>query len=703
MLSKIIYILINLAIMPKTSTNVRNRVNKLHLPKTKSLFPLYEVISNSIHAIDEAKETGIIKDNGEIKIDIIRIGKDKVFKEISNTDDYPIDSFKIIDNGIGLNQDNYNSFQEFDSEYKLEIGGKGIGRLVCLKAFSKLVIKSNYLENAIYKTRSFELKKTVEGYSNYKEDLSIDKETGTNVILKSYESPYKENVPKSITEVSREIIKHFQLYFIQDKQPNIIIKNQDETFISLTTVFNNEFKSKILSEIFTIADEDFNVYISKSYSAQSHKINYCANERTVKSEGLAKHLVDLKYSILDSERNENFYYQVFVVSDLLDESVNDARTSFNFPDKSDNEDDEQSELTEEVTLSKIRRNTIACIEKLLLETLSVIRTEKVERYKPIIDNKYPNYANLFKYKKEKIERLPVGLNENELDIRLYEIEAEWRKDIKQEGTDLLEKKKDITELDDYKVLYEKYVSNLNEVGKSDLARYVVHRRSVIDLLERLIELNDDEKFENEDIVHSLFFPIRETDNSIFSEKQNLWLLDERLTFNKFLASDKLFKQIDSLGSNSKERMDLIIKKEEVFDKAVLFSENKIPFQSFTIVEFKRPERNDYVYGDPKKDPIAQVRRYIRETIDGETKKKGKEIQASLSTPFYCYIIADITSNLKYILEEESFINTPDGLGYFRMYDTNNYKAYVEVLPFNKVIKDSKERNRVLFERLNLPF
>jgi len=102
--------------MPKTSTNVRNRVNKLHLPKTKSLFPLYEVISNSIHAIDEAKEKGIIKGNGEIKINILRIGKDKVFKEISNTDDYPIDSFEIIDNGIGLNEDNYNSFQEFDSE-----------------------------------------------------------------------------------------------------------------------------------------------------------------------------------------------------------------------------------------------------------------------------------------------------------------------------------------------------------------------------------------------------------------------------------------------------------------------------------------------------------------------------------------------------------------------------------------------------------
>ena len=688
--------------MPKTSTNVRNRVNKLHLPKTKSLYPLFEVISNSIHAIDEAKENNLIQDNGEIVINIIRIGNQSTFKEISNTDDYPIDSFETVDNGIGLNEDNYNSFQEFDSEYKLEIGGKGIGRLVCLKAFSKLIIESNYIDNGTIKTRSFEFKKTVEGYSNYKENSSTNKVIGTNVTLKSYESPYKENAPKSITEVSREIIKHFQLYFIQNKQPNIIVRNQDDTYINLTTLFNNEFKSKILSDTFTIAEEDFNVYISKSYSAQSHKVNYCANERTVKSEGLANHLVDLKYSILDSERNENFYYQVFVVSTLLDKSVNDARTSFNFPDKSDNEDDEKSQLIEEITLSKVRRKTILSIEKLLSETLSVIRTEKVERYKPIIDNKYPNYANLFKHRKEKIERLPVGLNENELDIKLYEIEAEWRKEIKQEGADLLEKKKDITELSDYKSLYEKYVSNLNEVGKSDLARYVVHRRSVIDLLERLIELNDNEKFENEDIVHSLFFPIRETDNTIFSEKQNLWLLDERLTFNKFLASDKLFKQIDNLGSDSKERMDLIIKKEEVFDKAVLFSENRIPFQSFTIVEFKRPERNDYVYGDPKKDPVAQVRRYIRETIDGETKKKGKEIQASLNTPFYCYIIADITSSLKYVLEEESFINTPDGLGYFKVYDTNNYKAYIEVLPFTKVLKDSKERNRVLFERLNLP-
>lgn len=687
--------------MPKNSTNVRNRVNKLYLPKTKSLYPLFEVISNSIHAINEAKEAKFLNNNGAIEIRIIRIGKEETFKEVSNTDEYPIDSIEVIDNGIGLNEDNYNSFQEFDSEYKIEIGGKGVGRLICLKAFNKLEIKSNYKSNGQFKTRSFEFKKTVEGYSNYNEIDAKKNVFGTSITLRTFESPYKETAPRSIMETAREIITHFQLYFIQQKQPNIILYNQDGIQVSLSKVFDSEFKSEILSKSFFIGKEKFNVFISKSYSAQSHKLHYCANERTVKSEGIYNYLVDLKYSALDLEKKTNFYYQVFVVSHMLDHSVNDERTGFNFPDKEDESETIEIEEIEEISLSKIRKRTLLCIEELLSEFLSRIRAEKIERYKPVIEHKFPNYSSLFKHRKDKVERLPSGLKDSELDIKLYEIESEWRKEIKQEGIELLEEKKDITTLEEYTELYEKYITDLNEVGKSDLARYIVHRRSVIDLLEKLIELNDDERFTNEDIVHSLFFPIKESGDSILTEKQNLWLLDERLTFNSFLASDKLFSQIDGLKSDSRDRMDLIIKKEEVFDKAVLYSENKIPFESFTIVEFKKPERNDYKYGDAKKDPIAQVRKYIRETTDGKTKKKGKTIKAESNTPFYCYIVADITPTLEYILDEESFISTPDGLGYFKIYDTSNYKAYIEVLPFNKIIRDSKERNKVLFNQLGL--
>jgi len=69
----------------------------------------------------------------------------------------------------------------------------------------------------------------------------------------------------------------------------------------------------------------------------------------------------------------------------------------------------------------------------------------------------------------------------------------------------------------------------------------------------------------------------------------------------------MFNQIGGLESDAIDRMDLIVKQEKVFDDAVLYSEDKIPFESFTIIEFKKPKRNDYKHGDRKKDPIKQVR------------------------------------------------------------------------------------------------
>ena len=418
----------------------------------------------------------------------------------------------------------------------------------------------------------------------------------------------------------------------------------------------------------------------------------------LRMEGLSKYLEDLKY-IIKNENEEGYYFQVFVVGDYLNKNVNEARTSFHFTMTDNDEESEQ----QEISLSKIRHAAIDCIEDLLSDFLQKVRKEKLDAYFPIIEQDFPNYHSVINYNKESVEKLPVGLSKSELDLKLYEIESRWRLKVKAEGIDIIDKKKDITTLEEYKELYDKFLTEFNDIGKSDLARYIVHRRSVIDLLDKLIELNQEEKFTNEDIVHSLFFPIRETGNTVTSEKQNLWLLDERLTFNSLLASDKLFKQVKELNSDSADRMDLVIKKEDVFENATLFSEDKIPFESFTIVEFKKPARNDYQYGIVDKDPIRQVRKYIREIIDGNIKKRGRKIEANTQTPFYCYVVADVTDSLKYIIQEEGFTPTPDGMGYFRFYDSNNYQytAYIEVLPFDKVIKDAKQRNKILFDKLKL--
>ncbi len=683
--------------LPKNSTNLRYRVQKLNLPKTKALFPLFEIISNSIHAIQEKQliESTL---NGKITIRTIRNGDEIALKQSSDIEQYPINSFEVLDNGIGLNEENIISFAEFDSEKKADIGGKGVGRLICLKAFNKLIVESIYQNGSSLKLRKFEYKKSRDGFDQYEDDLPTKaKHTGTNVTLSVYEEKYQKYIPKSMMEVARQIITHFQLYFIQDIQPEIFIKNQDNSEINLTNLFERDFEKEIFKDSFQVSNQEFDVFISKSFKAQSHKIHYCAHERTVKSEGLSKYLNDFNSKVQESSDKQGYYFQVFVIGQYLNKNVNESRTSFNFTIE---EDEDEIDL-QEITLSKIRKRTINCIETLLSGFLEEIREKKMEVYVPIIEEEFPNYSTILNHNKEKIEKLPIGLSKQELDIKLYEIESDWRLEVKAQGLQLIDKEKDITELEDYKELYTNFITQFNEIGQSDLARYIVHRRAVIDLLDRLIELNENDKFENEDIVHSLFFPIRETGDSVLTEKQNLWLLDERLTYNSLLASDKLFKQVEQLNSDSLKRMDLVVKKEEVFMNATLYAEDKYPFESFTIVEFKKPERDNYVQGVYKDDPIKQVRSYVEEIINGRKKLRGKRIEANKRTPFYCYVIADITPSLEKILDYESFDPTPDGLGYFRFYETKTSRAYIEVLPFKKIIKDAKQRNKVLFDKLKL--
>jgi len=54
----------------------------------------------------------------------------------------PIDSFKITDNGIGLDDENFDSFNTAFSRRKVAAGGKGLGRFTWLKAFESAEIES---------------------------------------------------------------------------------------------------------------------------------------------------------------------------------------------------------------------------------------------------------------------------------------------------------------------------------------------------------------------------------------------------------------------------------------------------------------------------------------------------------------------------------------------------------------------------------
>lgn len=678
-------------LIPKS--NIENKVRNTSLPKTKPLLPLFEAISNSIHAISELVKIGSSIE-GRIIINIIRNGNPNTLKEMVDIDIFPINSFEIIDNGIGFNDENMNYFVESDTDHKIEIGGKGVGRFVCLKAFKKVIVDSNYEDDDKLKFRQFEYRSSKEGFHDYQEGLSPEfAERRTRIVLSEYRVDYQKNVPYPLIEVARQVVNHFLLYFIQSSGPEIIIRNQNNHEINCKTLFSAEFQSGIQEAEFELGDYSFKVFLTKAYQAQSHKLHFCAHNRSVKEEPLYRKIQDLgKYSIKGDA--QNYYYQVYVVSKFLDENVNLERVGFNFPI---DEDEDEPDLTQEITLSKIRNKSVEAVENILTDYLSVVREEKINTYKPIVDDELPQYKSVFNNRLEAVKKLSPNLSKQKLDLELYRIETDWKIEIKEEAAKLIEEKSDIKDLNEYKTRYEKFLTAFNEVGQVDLARYVVHRKTVIELLDDFLDLNQHDKFTDEDIIHSLFFPIRTSSDEVSHENQNLWLLDERLTYHSFLSSDKQFEKIPQLEVNNKDRADLLI-----YNDALTFSEDKrSPFSSFTIVEFKKPQRNNFADYDSDKNPIEQVERYIDAILEGKVKdRSGRLINVPATTPFFVYIVCDVTPSLIKILKNREYTTTPDGMGYFR-FKNQYYNAYIEVLPFEKVLTDAKKRNRILFDKLGI--
>ncbi|EJG03401.1 ATP-binding protein [Flavobacterium sp. F52] len=673
------------------TSNIANKVRNTRLPRTKPLLPLFELISNSIHSIEEAKSKEVIKENeGKVTIDCIRNGLPETLKELGNIDIYPIHSFVVTDNGIGLDEENLRAFIEADTDHKIEIGGKGVGRFVCLKAFKELNIKSFFLENKITKSIQFELKPTKEGFHNFSNPPINGIVNGSIIQLSNIKDEYKKSLPTELAEIAREIVAHFQLYFIRNTIPQIIIRNQNGIQFDLNTLFRTEFKSDVKSGNFNLGETNFELFLTKSTEFQSHKIHFCAHNRSVITEGLYSKIVDLgKKPILEEEFK--FFYQAHVVSEILDENVDTERIGFVFPD--DDEDDDSVDIN----LTKIRKASIKCIEELLSDYLGNVRELKIDSYKPIINEELPQYKSTMHFRYEDVKKLPPNLSKEQLDIELYKIDADWRLEVKKEKIKLLSDNADVTTREDYKVKYEKFLSDFNEIGKSDLARYVVHRKTIIELLEQLIETSGDGKFENEDLIHSVFFPIRTTSDEVPYDKQNLWLIDERLSYHSFLASDKTFNSISQISSTEHERSDLLI-----YNEAIAFSDSKnAPHNSFTIVELKKPQRDDYRDYDDNKNPIEQSEKYIELLLDGKVKgRNGRVVEVDRRTPFYIYIICDIRPSLEKILQRREFDKTPDGKGWFKV-KSKFYSAYFEVMPFEKVLDDARKRNRILFEKLKI--
>ena len=109
--------------MPTLPTDLIGRVKRLSLKPsaTSALMPLFEAVSNGLHAIDD-QHGEKARAQGKVVIEVLREDPAKLSSSVVG--------FVVSDNGIGLNDENYTSFLKPDSQHKYQRGGKGVGRLV---------------------------------------------------------------------------------------------------------------------------------------------------------------------------------------------------------------------------------------------------------------------------------------------------------------------------------------------------------------------------------------------------------------------------------------------------------------------------------------------------------------------------------------------------------------------------------------------
>src|SRR5207248_6266149 len=126
------------------------------------------------------------------------------------------------------------------------------------------------------------------------------------------------------------------------------------------------------------------------------------------------------------------------------------------------------------------------------------------------------------------------------------------------------------------------------------------------------------------------------------ENMNLWIIDEKLAYHYYVASDKPLNQIaEAIEIDNRERPDLLI-----FNRPFAFADSGPPFSAIVIIEFKRPSRDDY--GEKEgKNPILQVYDYIALLKSGKAKdRRGVTLNVPDHLPIYAYIVCDLTPTLQ---------------------------------------------------------
>ncbi len=664
-----------------SNINIQRAVENIR-STTTVYTPIVETVVNAIQAIEAANQQ-----QGRVHLRVHRVPQGDLDPD---GDGSRILDVAISDNGIGFTADNRDSFDTLYSAQKIKEGGKGFGRLTCLRYFDDVHIDSKFLAGRMFR-REFDMGKEKELIVNETVSESVDDATGTTVTLKGQRS---DKLPRRLSTIARGLVESLLPYFTTrgyvcpgirlsefDGSDEILLNEYVDSagaIIQEVTLRESEF-----TLVGTAGPQEFTVRVFKLLSPQNKtsKVSLVAHMREVTETALAAYVPEFSEEFVedpggDLSRRRNYILKAYVFSPYLDSNVELERGAFKFQKEGD--------LFLGISQTEIERHAADLTKAAVLEQVVTRQERKRERLQDYVEEEAPWYKPLMR-DLDIAQLSPTASDfemENFLHREKYQQERSIRRDVASvlASTDSNELAQRVRELAD----------RVSESSKNELVHYVALRKQVLELFKRSLEFTSDEAYSTEKTVHSIVFPTKTDDREIPYESHNLWILDERLTFTSYLSSDL------PLDGGTSQRPDII-----AFDSPVAFRAENEASNPVTIFEFKRPGRDDFANPASREDPIEQIVRYVNALRAGEfTTPKGRQIDIAQTTPFYGYVVCDLTTKVKdWLRDVKDFKAMPDGLGYFNW--RGNINLYIEVLSWSKVLKDADIRNRAFFHKLGL--
>lgn len=665
-----------------SNVNIKRAVENIRT-NTTVYTPVVEMIVNAIQAIDESG-----RQDGHVSIRALRSNQG----ELDGSSLPDVDGFDIEDNGIGFTNKHRDSFDTLYTDAKISEGGKGFGRFTCLKYFSDFRVKSIYRDGSGFKERHFAMGHEQEIIVNEKVSVTDRTDTGATITLASLKSD--ATFDKRLSTIARNLVERLLPYFITQDYvcPQIELSEEDGSgAIRLNNFVSNEL-SAVIREIsvdgktFILKakddDEEFLVRVFKFYSPRNQKsrISLVAHRREVSGSPIHKYVPEFEDEFYEKGADEgaerNYIIKAYVFGSYLDQHVSLERGGFEFAVDND--------LLFGIAQTDIEKDAAAVARDAAGAVVTLRQEKKKERVQAYVDDEAPWHKELLH--KVDLTAMPCNPTNEEIESRLQREKFVQEASIKRDVTKLLAE-------GSFENVGENVVEIVNKISgtsKNDLIHYIAMRRSILDIFGKSLEVDVSGAYASEGVVHDIIFPRKgDTEKTLFHD-HNLWMIDERLNFTTYVSSD-----IPLNGGNT-ERPDLL-----VYNKRVLFRGDNEASNPITIFEFKKPQRDDFVNPSSSEDPVQQIVRYVNDIRDGKYKTpEGRKIIVAENTPFYGYVVCDLTSKVETWLErEKNFTPMPDRLGWFHW--MGNINLYIEVISWDKVLRDAKMRNQIFFQKLGI--